>query len=118
LAIEAFMQSCIRSRPDTSTAVAFLTTPLKGPDRDDYNKLTRFMRFLMSNILTLNFMEITVQEIKWWLDASFATHPDIQSHTGGVKMVEMAWHIHHPSDNKLTLKAQQGQRLVGVSDLI
>lgn len=37
-----------RARPDIQTAVAFLTTRVKGPDEDDYKKLGRVMNYLRS----------------------------------------------------------------------
>jgi hypothetical protein len=37
---------CKRARPDTQTAVAFLYTRVKAPDRDDYKKLARVMKYL------------------------------------------------------------------------
>lgn len=32
---------CARARPDIETAIAFLTTRVRGPDKDDWKKLTR-----------------------------------------------------------------------------
>ena len=65
------------------TAVAFLTTRVKSPDQDDYKKLARVMRYLRATIdlvLTLEADDHTL--VKWWVDGSFAVHPDLKSHTG------------------------------------
>jgi hypothetical protein len=35
--------------------------------------------------MTLETQDIT--SIKWWIDASYATHPDMRSHTGGVLII-------------------------------
>jgi hypothetical protein len=35
-----------RARPDTSTAIAFLTTRVREPDTDDWKKLCHLMRYL------------------------------------------------------------------------
>ena len=35
---------CKQARPDIQTAVAFLCTSVKGPDTNDYKKLSRVMR--------------------------------------------------------------------------
>jgi len=35
-----------RGRPDIQVAVAFLTTRVKGPDKDDYKKLARVIKYL------------------------------------------------------------------------
>ena len=37
---------CKRARPDLQTAVAFLSTRVQRPDRDDYKKLARAMKYL------------------------------------------------------------------------
>ena len=75
---------CKRARPDIQTAVAFLCKRVKGPDEDDYKKLARVMKYLrgtrtMSRTLQADCMNI----MKWWVDASFAVHADMKSHTGG-----------------------------------
>ena len=56
---------CKRSQHDNSTAVTFLTTRMKGPDEDDYEKLTRIIKYLRSTQqLTLNLKTSSIQEIK------------------------------------------------------
>jgi hypothetical protein len=41
---------CKRARPDIQTPVAFLCTRVKGPDMDDYKKLTRVIRYLRGTL--------------------------------------------------------------------
>ena len=73
-----------RARPDIQTAVAFLTTRVKKPDKDDYKKLARVMKYLRSTPnLSLTLEDDNTHIIKWWVDASFAVHSDMKSHTGG-----------------------------------
>jgi hypothetical protein len=75
---------CKRARPDIQTAVAFLTTCVKRPDRDDYKKLARVIRYLRGTpTMALTLEGDDAQIVKWWIDASFAVHPDMRSHTGG-----------------------------------
>ena len=57
---------CKRARPGIQTAVAFLCTRVKGPDTDDYKKLTRVMAYMRA---TVN-MPLTLEDdgsniIKW-----------------------------------------------------
>jgi hypothetical protein len=67
-----------RARPDTCTAIAFLTTRVRAPDKDDWNKLTHLMKYLRGTrtlplILSANGTGI----LKWWVDAAFAVHPNM-----------------------------------------
>ena len=76
---------CKRARPEIQTAVAFLCTRIKGPDSDDYKKLTRVMKYLRgTSDMPLTLLANDMSIMKWWVDASFAVHPDMKSHTGGV----------------------------------
>jgi hypothetical protein len=72
-----------RARPDIQTAVAFLCTRVKAPDEDDRKKLRRCIQYLRGSldiILTLEADNLHV--VEWWVDASYAVHPDMKSHTG------------------------------------
>ena len=76
---------CKRACPDIQTEVAFLCTGIQHPDVDDYKKLCRVMKYLRKTAT----MQLTLEAdgtniIKWWVDASYAIHPDLKSHTGGV----------------------------------
>jgi hypothetical protein len=72
------------ARPDTCTAIAFLTTRVRAPDKDDWNKLIHLMRYIIGTctmplIMSANGSGI----IKWWVDASFVVHPNMCGHSGG-----------------------------------
>jgi hypothetical protein len=73
-----------RAMPDTCTAITFLTTIVQEPDKDDWNKLIHLMRYIrgthtMPLILSANGSGI----LKWWVDTSFAVHPNMRGHSGG-----------------------------------
>ena len=73
-----------RSRPDTCTAVAFLTTRFRAPDQDDWANMIQMMRYIrgtcmLSLILSANGSGI----LKWWVDTLFAVHPNMQGHSSG-----------------------------------
>ena len=71
------------ARPDLQTAVSFVTMRVWEPDEDDYKKLGQCIRYLHNNVDILLTLEINNSEILcWWVDASFAIHPDMKSHTG------------------------------------
>jgi hypothetical protein len=72
-----------RARPDLQVAVAYMGTRGKAPTVSDYHKLGRTIKYLCSTI----FMPLVLGWdgtglLTWSVDASFAIHNDMQSHTG------------------------------------
>ena len=77
--------ACKRTRPDILPAIAFLCTRVENPTDEDWAKLIRLLKHINGTskerlILSANDLQV----IKWYVDASFAVHPDFKSHTGGV----------------------------------
>ncbi len=73
-----------RARPDTCLSVAFLTTKVRAPDRDDWEKLCHLVEYLKrdrARPLVLGAENDGL--VKWYVDASFAVHPTMCGHTGG-----------------------------------
>ena len=73
-----------RARPDTSLSVAILTTRVRAPDTDDWGKLSHLMDYLRANKdqpLVLGGENEGL--LMWYMDASFAVHPNMRSHAGG-----------------------------------
>jgi hypothetical protein len=69
-----------RARPDLQTAVAFVCKRVKQPDVDDWKKLGRCLRYLRgTKELVLTLESDGTGMIQWWIDASFAVHPDMKS---------------------------------------
>jgi hypothetical protein len=72
------------ARLDVSTAIAFLTTRVRATDVNDWRKLSHLIEYLRVNrlhplILSANGSGV----LMWYIDASFAVHPNMHSHTGG-----------------------------------
>ena len=110
---------CKRARPDIQTAVAFLCTRVKGPDVDDYKKLSRTMMYLRGSLympLTLEANDVSI--IKWWADASFAVHPDMRSHTGGAMPLGKGTIYGTLTQQKINTKSSTEAELVGVNDVM
>jgi hypothetical protein len=63
--------------------MAVLCTRVKGPNEADWEKLVRLMKYLNgTRELKLTLSADNLHCIKWYVDASFAVHPDYKSHTG------------------------------------
>ena len=108
-----------RAKPDLQQAIAFLTTRVKAPDRDDYKKLARLVRFLRataSEPLTLEADETHV--VKWWVDASYGVHPDMKSHTGGTMTMGKGSVYSTSVRQRLNTKSSTEAELVGVDDVM
>ena len=74
---------CKRARPDIQQTIAVLCTRVKEPNEADWNKLVRLMKYLNgTRDLRLTLSADKLNCIKWYVDASFAVHPDFKSHTG------------------------------------
>jgi len=110
---------CKRARPDVQTAVSFLCTRVQAPDEDDYKKLRRLVCYLRATkkmCLTLEADDLQI--IKWWVDASFAVHPDMRSHTGGAMSLGKGAVYSASTGQKLTTKSSTEAELVGVDDMM
>jgi hypothetical protein len=110
---------CKRARPDIQTSIAFLCTRVKSPDEDDYKKLTRVMQYLRGTInLPLILEANSMNVIKWWVDASFAVHPDMKSHTGAMMTLGKGAIYGTSTRQKLNTKSSTESELVGVNDVM
>jgi hypothetical protein len=110
---------CKRARPDIQTAVAFLCTRVKDPDCDDYKKLARVFKYLRATIdipLTLEADDLRIT--KWWMDAAYAVHPDMKSHTGGVFTLGAGAIYGTSTRQKLNTKSSTEAELVAVNDVL
>jgi hypothetical protein len=96
----------------------FLTKRVKAPDQDDYKKLRCTMQNLRGSIdLLLTLEADDVRIIKWWVDASYAVHPDMKSHTGGTMSMGKGSIYSASKTQRLNTKSSTEAELVGVDDV-
>jgi hypothetical protein len=72
-----------RARPDMCLSIAFLTTRVRAPDRDDWKKLCHLVEYLRKDharALVLGAKNNGL--LMWYVDASYAVHPNMRGHTG------------------------------------
>jgi hypothetical protein len=105
------------ARKDIQLAVSFLTTKVKQPDEDDWNKLKRLLTYIRGTIyMPLILRANSLSIIKWWVDASYATHGDCRGHTGAMMSLGRGSIIGMSKKQKLNTKSSTECELVGVDD--
>jgi hypothetical protein len=108
-----------QARPDTSLAIAFPTTRVRAPDTDDWEKLCHLMEYLQGDCdqpLILSGDNEGV--LMWYVDASFAVHPNMWGHTGGCLTTGCRFPISVSPRQKLNTKSSTENELVGVDDMM
>mgnify|MGYP002176679840 FL=1 len=111
---------CKRARPDIQPTIAVLCTRVKEPNESDWAKLIRLMKYLngtRKKKLILSADDIRC--IKWYVDASFAVHPDYKSHTGAtMSFADGKGAVQSISrKQKLNTRSSTEAELVGVDDV-
>jgi hypothetical protein len=110
---------CKRARPDLQTTVAFLCTRVKSCDIDDYKKLKRMIQFIRAtkdDYLTLS--ANSLHNVRWWVDASYAVHPDMKSHTGGAMSLGRGCLYGTSRRQKLNTNSSTESEIVGTHDVM
>ena len=106
-----------RARPDLQTAVSFLTTRIVHPDIDDWKKLLRCLKYLRGTRgLPMILGGNDEVDLKWWIDTSFAIHPDMRSHTGVTMLLGHGCPYSSTNKQKINTKSSTEAELVGVDD--
>ncbi len=107
------------ARPDVSTAIAFLTTRVRDPDIDDWRKLSHLVEYLRVHRLRPLIMSADgCGVLMWYVDASFAVHPNMRSHTGGGLTLGRGFPIVISTKQKLNTKSSTESEIVGVDDMM
>jgi hypothetical protein len=74
-----------RARRDIQIAVAFLMTRVKSPDKDDWGKLKRVLKYLnRTKYLKLKLNVDDLGLLKWYVDGSHNVHWDCRGHGGAM----------------------------------
>ena len=109
----------IRARTDILTTLSYLTTRLSKPNTHDYKKLKRLLEYLNGTMdLPLIIGADGSDTLYTWVDASYATHADMRSHTGGVLSLGTGGLLCKSSKQKLNTKSSTEAELIGVSDYL
>ena len=92
---------------------------MKEPREQDYRKLVRLMEYMKAtakDVLTLEADD--EQSNEWWVDASFAVHPDYKSHTGAVHSLGKGAISSISTKQKVNSRSSTEAELIGIGDVI
>jgi hypothetical protein len=108
-----------QARPNTALAIAFLTTRVKEPDADDWQKPRHLINYLKSTCdLPLVLGALNTGVLHWHVDASFATHPNMRGHTGGVLTMGTGYPLVTSTKQKCNVRSSTICELVAVDEMI
>ena len=108
-----------RGSPNIHTAVAFLSSCVSNPDHDDYMKLGKVIKYLESTLhLTLRLQVDKSNLLQWWVDAAYATHPDMKGQTGATLTMGHGSIYSNSLKQKLVARSSTEAELIGVHDIL
>ena len=106
-----------RARPDIQVAVAYLCTRVREPTEDDYLKLTRVIQYLRNTVhLPLIIGWDASETLLWSIDASFAVHNDMRSHTGAMLTFGQGAVFSLSNKQKVNSTSSTVVEIIGVDD--
>jgi hypothetical protein len=108
-----------RARTDILLALSFLCGRVSHPTEQDEKKLQRLLSYLKSTIdLRLRLGADSLNQFITWVDASFAVHADMRSHTGGVISFGRGGLICKSKRQTINTKSSTEAELIGASDYL
>ena len=112
-----------RARIDILLPVAFLCTRVSHPTEQDWEKLRRVLQYLFGTkdlelILGMNASDGSFATLTAWVDASYGTHPDKRSHTGGTMSFGRGAFSCKSKKQKINTKSSTEAEVVGASDYL
>ena len=117
--LQKLLYICKRARSDIEPALSYLCTKVSNPLKLDQEKLDRVLDYLHGTISDQRILGATsLEEMVTWIDASFATHDNKRSHTGGT--ISFGRGVIHAksSKQKLNTRSSTEAELVGVSEYL
>jgi hypothetical protein len=109
----------LRARIDILLPIAFLCTRVSKSTKQDQSKLRRVLKYLKGTLddeYILGADDMT--SLRSWVDAAFAVHPDMKSHTGGVISFGRGGLACKSGKQKLVTKSSTEAETVGASDYL
>ena len=104
-------------RLDLQLAIAFLCSRVSCSTEEDWSKLRRVMEYINGSLDMYRVIGVDdLSRMKTWVDAAYAVHRDMKSHTGGVISFDTGAVMSKSRKQKLNTKSSTEAELVGASD--
>ena len=108
-----------RARIDLLLPIAFLCTRVSKSTEQDREKLRRVLQYIKGSMhLEYTIGADDMGKMRTWVDAAFAVHPDMKSHTGGVISFGRGGLVCKSTKQKLNTKSSTEAEFVGASDYL
>ena len=106
-----------RAWRDIQPATAFLTTRVRSPDKDDWGKVKRVLRYLKGTLhMPLILLADLLTLSRWWVDTAYAVHNDCWGHTGAGMSFGQRMALSYSWKHKINTKSSTEAKLVGVDE--
>ena len=108
-----------RGRPDEEPAFSFFSSRVQCSTEQDKSKLEKTLGHLLytiDDVLTLEADDHN--NLYWYIDASFAVHPDMKSHTGSVFTLGKGCISGSSTKQKINSRSTTESELIAVDDKI
>ena len=106
-------------RPDLCTAISFLSSRMSAPDEHDWKKLCRLTKYLDATVdLQLTLICDNSGVVTWWVDTSYAVHPNMKGHTGATMSMGQGSPYSASLKQMLVSRSSTESKLIGVHDVL
>jgi hypothetical protein len=100
-------------------ATCFFCSRVSKSTVEDKDKLKRLLEYLKGTLDLKNVLGADgLTDMRSWVDASYAVHPDMKSHTGGVTYFGTGGLLCKSTKQKLNAKSSKEAKLDGASDCL
>jgi hypothetical protein len=110
---------CKRGRQDVQPAIAFLSTRTTEPNENDWKKLKKMLMFLKATqdeVMCLSADDSN--SVYWTVDAAFAVHNDMKSHTGATLSFGTGVVNSVSTKQKVNSRSSTEAELIGIDDVL
>jgi len=108
-----------RARTGAQLAIAFLCTRVSYSTEQDWKKLIRLLQYFNGTLdMPLILGADSLAKSKLWIDAAYAVHNDMKSHTGGATSLGRGAIMCKSTKQNLNTKRSTEAEVVGSSDYL